>query len=137
MRAIFFILISLFPVVMSAQGNSSDKINFHIAEEAYRNGQFDEAIRTLETGFKNDDDILTANIYRLLALCYTAMDQKEKAEKYVKLLLKHMPYYAISIEDPERFADLIKQYRHRRTYGQKPKCKRTSSKGEIQLRYGK
>lgn len=111
MRTLFLILICLFPVAMSAQDSSSGRDSYLIAEEAYRDGQFDKAIRQLEAGIKSDDKILVSNVYRLLALCYLAIDEVEKTDEYVKLLLRYMPYYTVSLQDPERFADLIRKYK--------------------------
>lgn len=111
MRTIFLILICLLPATISAQDSSSGRESYLMAEEAYRDGHFDKAIRLLETGVKNDDKILVSNVHRLLALCYMAMDEGEKADEYVRLLLRYMPYYTVSLQDPERFADLIRKYK--------------------------
>ena len=110
MKTILFILCCLIPVMAVSQGNNPGRDQYLAAEVAYRDGQFDKAISMLETGTRNDDNILIANVYRLLALCYMAKDQGEKADEYVRLLLRFMPYYTISLQDPERFADLIRKY---------------------------
>ncbi len=95
----------------SAQNGNSGKDSYLVAEEAYRNGQFEKAIRVLDTAMKGYDNTLLVNVYRLLALCYMAVDQEEKADEYVRLLLRYMPYYTVSLQDPERFADIIRKYK--------------------------
>ena len=121
MRTILLILSCLFAEVVSAQNDSSGaagdsylttsaKDNYLTAEEAYRDGHFDKAIRLLAAELKNSDNLLVSNVYRLLALCYIAVDQREKADEYVRLLLRYAPYYTISLQDPERFADLVRKY---------------------------
>lgn len=111
MRPLFLIVLCLLSGSAYTQTSSFGKDDYLTAEDAYRNGQFDKAIRLLETDMKNDDNLLVSNVYRLLALCYMATDQTEKASEYVKLLLQYTPYYTISIQDPERFADLVRKHR--------------------------
>lgn len=111
MRTICIALVCLFSLAASAQHNTSGKDSYLVAEEAYRDGQFEKAIRMLETDMKRYDNVLFSNVYRLLALCYMATDREEKADEYVRLLLRYVPYYSISLQDPERFADMIRKYK--------------------------
>lgn len=111
MRIICITLICLFSLAAPAQHNTSGKDSYLVAEEAYRDGQFEKAIRMLETDMKKYDNVLFSNVYRLLALCYMATDREEKADEYVRLLLRYVPYYSISLQDPERFADMIRKYK--------------------------
>ena len=106
----FFYLLSV-SLVAQAQYNDSDKHTYLVAEEAYQDGQFKKAIRLLEQDMKNYDHILVPNACRLLALCYMALDRNEKAEEYIKQMLRYSPYYTVSLQDPERFAELIRKYR--------------------------
>ena len=106
----FFYLLSV-SLVAQAQYNDSDKNTYLVAEEAYQDGQFKKAIRLLEQDMKNYDHILVPNACRLLALCYMALDRNEKAEEYIKQMLRYSPYYTVSLQDPERFAELIRKYR--------------------------
>ncbi|WP_455664924.1 TonB-dependent receptor domain-containing protein [Phocaeicola sp.] len=111
MRIICIIFISAYFLSLSAQNSNSGKDNYLAAEEAYRDGQFEKAIRILETDIKSYDKVLVSNVYRLLALCYMATDQEEKVDEYVRLLLRYVPYYTVSLQDPERFADIIRKYK--------------------------
>lgn len=98
-------------IPLSAQNKDSGKDSYLTAEEAYRDGQLSKAIGILETNMKSYDHILIPNVYRLLALCYMAVDQEEKTNECVKLLLRYAPYYTVSLQDPERFADMIRKYK--------------------------
>lgn len=109
MRAACIIMITLFSVAAFAQNNS--KNSYLDAEEAYRDGLFDKVIHILEKDMKGYDKMLKSNACRLLALSYMSIDREEKADEYVRLLLKYLPYYTVSLQDPERFADLIRKYK--------------------------
>lgn len=109
MRTVCIIMIILFSVAAFAQNNS--KNSYWDAEEAYRDGLFDKAIHILEKDMKGYDKMLKSNACRLLALSYMSIDREEKADEYVRLLLKYLPYYTVSLQDPERFADLIRKYK--------------------------
>lgn len=109
MRTACIIMITLFSVAAFAQNNS--KNSYLDAEEAYRDGLFDKAIHILEKDMKGYDKMLKSNACRLLALSYMSIDREEKADEYVRLLLKYLPYYTVSLQDPERFADLIRKYK--------------------------
>ncbi len=111
MKIAWILFISLFSFSVHAQQGNTGKEHYLSAEEAYCDGQFGKAIGILEAGMKEYDNVLLSNVYRLLALCYMATDQEEKAEKYVKLLLRYVPYYTVSLQDPQRFADLIRKYK--------------------------
>lgn len=109
MRTVCIVIIALFSVAVFAQNNSKD--SYLAAEEAYRDGLFDKAIHILEKDMKGYDNMLISSVYRLLALSYMALDREEKADEYVRQLLKYLPYYTVSLQDPERFADLIRKYK--------------------------
>lgn len=104
------ILFSLFPHILQAQGLSG-KDRYIAAETAYRDGRIREAVSLLQDGEGEYDESLRPNVCRLYALCHLALDDTEKTEKYVRMLLKYMPYYAISLDDPIRFVDMVKKYR--------------------------
>ena len=110
MRTVWVLLMCLYCLLIPAQNETSGVDTYLTAEEAYRDGQFGKAIRLLETGLGDYDNILLPNAYRLLALCYMAVDQEDKVDEYVALLLRYMPYYTVSLQDPQRFADLIRKH---------------------------
>ena len=111
MRTLAFIILScLFPCFIPAQ-ELSGRDCYAAAETAYRDGRFKEAVGLLREGEDAYDEALRPNVCRLYALCHLAMDDTEQAEVYVRLLLKHMPYYALSLDDPVRFADLVEKNR--------------------------
>lgn len=113
-RIICTLLFYLLSVPLIAQESNSGKNSYLSAENAYRDGQFEKAIHLLEQDIRNYDNLFIPNAYRLLTLCYMAIDQSEKAEDSAKQLLRYSPYYAVSLQDPQRFADLIRKCREGR-----------------------
>ena len=111
MRTAYIIVICIFSITVYAQNGETGRKRYLTAEEAYRDGQFIKAIHLLETDMKEYGNVLIVNVYRLLALCYMEIDQEEKTDEYVRLLLRYMPYYSVSLQDPERFADIIRKYK--------------------------
>lgn len=109
MRTFCILFMCILFLGVSAQNGNSGKDSYLMAEEAYRDGQFEKAIRILEIDMKGYDSALAPNVYRLLALCYMAIDQSNKASEYVYKMLKYVPYYMVTLQDPERFADLVKK----------------------------
>lgn len=77
------------------------------AEEAYKIGRFEEAIKLLSANL-NDFSVRTKETsLKLLALCYLEEDKMAEAEQYASMLLKYNPYYTVGFSDPLRFADMI------------------------------
>lgn len=103
------LLLCLSSCLLQAQ-ELSGKDSYVAAENAYRDGRFKDAVALLQDGGEYDGTLLP-NVYRLQALCYLAMDDMEKAEEYVSQLLKCTPFYTISLDDPARFADMVKKNR--------------------------
>ena len=109
---VLLFFLCLLPAFLHAQSGSAGKESYFVAEKAYRDGQFQRAVDMLQTGMKEYNDELLPSVCRLLALCYLALDNKEEAGGYVKLLLRYMPYYAVSPDDPIRFADMVRKHRN-------------------------
>lgn len=103
------LLLCLSSCLLQAQ-ELSGKDSYVAAENAYKDGRFKDAVALLQDGGEYDGTLLP-NVYRLQALCYLAMDDMEKAEEYVRQLLKCTPFYTISLDDPARFADMVAKYR--------------------------
>ena len=94
-----------------AQENPSVRESYFRAEKNYRIGLFEQSIDCLDNHLKQYDNKMKANAYRLMALCYLAMDREEEATQCVRLLLKLLPTYTINTQDSERFIDLINSCR--------------------------
>lgn len=110
MRILAIILLFCFiPCFLQAQ-KLAGKDSYVTAENAYKDGRFKDAVALLQNGGEYDDALLP-NVYRLQALCYLELDDMEKAEENVRLLLKYTPFYTISLDDPVRFADMVTKYR--------------------------
>lgn len=110
MKASVLFMMLLFPACLLAQEDAV-KESYMTAERAYHDGQITKATELLETNLKSYDNTLAPAAYRLLALCNLAVDNKEEAFRYVKLLLRYNPYYVVSLDDPVRFADMVRQNR--------------------------
>lgn len=85
------------------------------ATEEYQVGHIDKAIDMLTPYVSSHNGTIKVSAYKLLTLCYLAQDDAENANRYADLLLKEDPYYSISLQDPERFAELIRNKRDGKT----------------------
>lgn len=109
LRRHFFILLlasshmSLLPI--HAQDNSDRQI-YQQAESNYKIGRIDLAREQLLSNL-GAMRAMKESAYRLLALCYLGQDNVEEAERYSAMLLNEFPYYTVSPQDPQRFADMI------------------------------
>ncbi len=77
------------------------------AEQDYAIGRLEEAEQLLSKNLKSFPITLRTSAYRILALCYIGMDQEDDAESYVKRLLSENPYYSTTLNDPQRFIDMV------------------------------
>ena len=119
MKNIVYILLAAFlfiPLVTKSQQVEMDRRQlFSQAEQAYKTGQIDNAIDLLNNNIMSYNGALKVSAFRLLSLCYLAIDDFAMAEKYVDQLLKEDPYYSISLNDPERFAEMIRNKKEGKT----------------------
>ena len=107
------------------QGDMGARQSFAQAESEYQIGRIDNAITIVNANVSHYDGTLKSvshydgtlksGAYRLLALCYLAQDNIEEANRYVDLLLQEDPYYSITVNDPERFAELIRNKKEGKT----------------------
>ncbi len=81
------------------------------AEQDYNIGRLKEAEEQLLKNMKNFPIVLRQGAYRMLALCYIGMDQEDDAKTYVQMLLDENPYYSTTINDPQRFIDMVDDYK--------------------------
>ena len=110
-RCLLYILCCFGVVQLSAQPADNIRNSFVKAETFYKSGDIDEACRILEENLSSFQGTMHTEACRLAALCCLALDRFPEAEKYVSLLLKDEPYYYISLQDPERFADMVRKHR--------------------------
>lgn len=80
---------------------------YDAAEQDYNIGRLEQAEKQLSDNLKNFPLSLRPSAYRMLSLCYIGLDREEDAEKYVQLLLADNPYYSTTINDPQRFIDMV------------------------------
>lgn len=109
---LYFLLI---PQPVFGQGDMGARQSFAQAESEYQIGRIDNAITIVNANVSRYDGTLKSGAYRLLALCYLAQDNIEEANRYVDLLLQEDPYYSITVNDPERFAELIRDKKEGKT----------------------
>ena len=77
------------------------------AEQDYNIGRLEQAEQQLQQNLKNFPVTLLPSAYRMLALCYLGMDREEDAHFYVQRLLEDNPYYSPTLNDPQRFIDMV------------------------------
>ena len=94
------------PLQLLAQTNSELRSVYSQAESDYQLGRIEQAIALLEPRVNDFTGNMRQNSFRLISLCYMALDESEKAESYATLLLNENPYYT-STQDPARFEELI------------------------------
>jgi len=81
------------------------------AEQDYNIGRLEQAEQELKENLKNFPITMHQSVYRILALCYLGMDRNAEAEKCVEMLLQNNPYYSTTLDDPQRFIDLVNDIR--------------------------
>lgn len=102
---IVFFFFALLPLA-AQKDNSEQRQFFAQAEAQYQIGQLEQAIQLLESHLPSFKGPMKQNAYRLLSLCYMALDNDDEAKKNAMLLLNENPYYT-SVQDPPRFEDMI------------------------------
>ena len=95
-------------LTISAQGSDDNYRNIYDqAEQHYDIGQLEQAEKELNDNMKNFPFSMRQGALRLLSLCYIGMDRDEDAEDCVRMLLEENPYYSTSMDDPQRFIDMV------------------------------
>ena len=77
------------------------------AESDYQIGRIEQAMDLLKENILSFTGNLKVSAYRLLSLCNLGLDNDEEAAHYANLLLKVDPYYTTSMQDPQRFSDMV------------------------------
>ncbi len=97
---------------LSAFAQESTMRNIYsTAENNYEIGRIEQAKDLLEKNIYSFPDNLKEGAYKLLSLCYLALDEPESAEKSTAMLLNVSPYYSPSPQDPQRFIDLVNNFK--------------------------
>ena len=102
------LLCALHVCPLHAQDDESRQI-LNEAEEAYQIGKVEEARKLLVSRVQNMSSAQRLRGYRLLTLCYLALEQPEEAKKYAANLLRENPYYSPTVDYPPRFIDMINE----------------------------
>ena len=79
------------------------------AEQEYNIGRLEEARQMLSDKLQAFPSTLLLSAYRLMALCSLGLDENDKAEEYTRMLLEENPYYSTTINDPQRFIDMVER----------------------------
>lgn len=111
---ISFLLFLSLPI-LAQESNANKREQLLQASKEYQVGHIDKAIDMLTPYVSSYSGTMKVSAYKLLTLCYLAQDDAENANRYADLLLKEDPYYSISLQDPERFAELIRNKRDGKT----------------------
>ncbi len=109
-RATTCLLLIMLSLPLQAQDNTElYRSIYDKAEQDYDIGRLEQAEQRLKENLKDFPLELKQSAYRMLALCYLGMDRDDDAQYYTKLLLAENPYYSSSINDPQRFIDIVEQ----------------------------
>lgn len=109
MRKTAIILLLCCSTLSFAQDGNDSRTIYDIAEADYQIGRLEQAQEQLTSHLKEFDHDLLQSVYRLLALCQLGMDENEKAEGYIRLLLQENPYFSTTANDPPRFVDMVER----------------------------
>ena len=106
-KRVCLILVAM-AILLSAQAQeSSGRMIFDQAESEYEIGRIEQAMDLLKRHKGTFSDNLKVSVYKLLALCNLALDNDDEAVRYVNLILHEDPYFTTSLQDPQRFSDIV------------------------------
>ena len=110
-RHLIIIIICLLTTLsVSGQDYTARQI-YAQAESEYDIGRIEQALLLLQGNVEHFSGNLRESAYRLMALCWLALDETEKAEQATRYLLNADPYYSASPQDPQRFIDMVENLR--------------------------
>lgn len=112
MKRLFLILSFLIVTIgiATAQEEATQQRDiYREAEELYLIGRLEEAQQLLTDNMGSFNTQTRESVYRLLTLCSIGLDNEEQAGKYVHRLLEENPYYTTTLQDPQRFIDMVNE----------------------------
>ena len=111
-QILLFILLAFLPLTLSAQTTEERyRAIYDAAEQDYNIGRLEEAEKQLKDNIDNFPVALRQSVYRMLSLCYLGMDREDEAEQYVRNMLDENPYYSPTLNDPQRFIDMVENFK--------------------------
>ena len=102
-----FYLFTLLPLCASAQDDTKMREIYTQAESDYQIGRIEQARNTLLQNLNVFQGNVRQSALRLIALSYLEDFNTEQSEKYATLMLQDNPYYTVSPQDPQEFADIV------------------------------
>jgi len=118
---LFIFLFSFFVAELHAQNQGSTAIDdcslkLQEGEAAYEDGSLTTSVTLLEECLKKEDGFNKEEkqrALRLLTIIYLYKNEEEKANEYMRQLLKANPEHRLRPNDPNEFVQLYKEYRIR------------------------
>ena len=111
MKRVTFLLLLVLNVHVFWAQNADEQLRgiYEQAEMSYNIGRLEEAQTLINSCLKNFSGTLRQSAYRLLSLCALGQDDEGTAEEYVRKLLAENPYYSTTVNDPQRFTDMVER----------------------------
>ena len=107
-QRLYLIILWAMATVLTVNAQESNvRLIYDQAENDYQIGRIEQAMDLLQDNMTSFSGNLKVSVYRLLSLCNLGLDNFEEAERYANLLLKEDPYYTTSVQDPQRFSEMV------------------------------
>ena len=107
-QRLYLIILWAMATVLTVNAQESNvRLIYDQAENDYQIGRIEQAMDLLQDNMASFSGNLKVSVYRLLSLCNLGLDNFEEAERYANLLLKEDPYYTTSVQDPQRFSEMV------------------------------
>ena len=113
MKKLLYLVLLLCSCMLHAAAQSGDKGEqrdiYETARNYYEIGKIEEARQLLKDNIHSFSGSVLQSAYRILTFCDLALDNDAEAEEYARLLLAENPYYSPTLNDSQRFIDMVER----------------------------